>query len=102
MAARPEWYLERNLHAIPLTSAHAVSIPGSVDAWATILRDHGKFGLDTLVQPAIKAAEGGYRRPRHRIRLEEPVREIEERHQYRALPAAGRQARGRRRRDPSA
>jgi gamma-glutamyltranspeptidase/glutathione hydrolase len=60
MAATPEWYLERKLHSIPLTSAHAVSIPGAVDAWATILRDHGKFGLDTLLQPAIKAAEGGY------------------------------------------
>ena len=60
MAAKPEWYIERNLHAIPLTSAHAVSVPGSVDAWATILRDHGKFGLDTLLQPAIKAAEEGY------------------------------------------
>src|ERR1700744_1552289 len=31
-AARAEWYLERNIHAVPLTSAHAVSIPGSVDA----------------------------------------------------------------------
>src|ERR1700727_1995178 len=60
MAAKPEWYLERNLHSIPLTSAHAVSIPGSVDAWSIILRDHGKFGLDTLLQPAIKAAEEGY------------------------------------------
>src|SRR6201991_1498507 len=60
MAATPEWYLERKLNAIPLTSAHSVSIPGAVDAWATILRDHGKFGLDTLLQPAIKAAEDGY------------------------------------------
>src|SRR5467141_1709384 len=60
VAATPEWYLERNLRAIPLTSAHAVSIPGAVDAWATILRDHGKLGLDTLLQPAIKAAEEGY------------------------------------------
>src|ERR1700739_3262973 len=60
MAAKPEWYLERNMHAIPLTSAHAVSIPGAVDAWTTILRDHGKLGLDTLLQPAIKAAEEGY------------------------------------------
>jgi len=59
MAATPNG-LERNLHAIPLTSAHAVSIPGAVDAWATILRDHGKLGLDTLLQPAIKAAEEGY------------------------------------------
>src|SRR6201998_4561873 len=46
-AATAEWYLERNMHAIPLTSAHAVSIPGAVDAWATILRDHGNLGLDT-------------------------------------------------------
>ena len=59
-AATAEWYLERNMHAIPLTSAHSVTIPGSIDAWATILRDHGKFGLDTLLQPAIKAAEEGY------------------------------------------
>src|SRR3984957_15076168 len=60
MAAKPEWYLERKMHAVPLTSAHAVSIPGAIDAWTTILRDHGKFGLDTLLQPAIKAAEQGY------------------------------------------
>jgi gamma-glutamyltranspeptidase/glutathione hydrolase len=60
MAATVEWYLERNMHSIPLTSAHAVSIPGAIDAWETILRDHGKMGLDTLLQPAIKAAEDGY------------------------------------------
>src|SRR5579859_3086383 len=59
-AAKAEWYLERKIHAVPLTSAHAVSIPGAVDAWQTILRDHGKFGLDALLQPAIKAAEEGY------------------------------------------
>ena len=42
------------------------------------------------------------RRSAHRVRLEEPVREAEERHQHRALSAAARQARGCRRRDPSA
>src|SRR5258706_831638 len=60
MAATPEWYLEHNIKAIPLTSPHAVTIPGAVDAWTVILRDHGKFGLDSLLQPAIKAAEEGY------------------------------------------
>ena len=60
MAAQASWYLERKINSIQLTSAHAVSIPGAVDAWATILRDHGKLGLDTLLQPAIKAAEQGY------------------------------------------
>src|SRR5438034_9392996 len=60
MAATPEWYLEHNIKAIPLTSSHAVTIPGAVDAWTVILRDHGKFGLDSLLQPAIRAAEEGY------------------------------------------
>jgi gamma-glutamyltranspeptidase/glutathione hydrolase len=59
-AATPEWYLERDIKSIPLTSAHAVTVPGAVDAWATILRDHGRLGLDRLLQPAIKAAEEGY------------------------------------------
>jgi gamma-glutamyltranspeptidase/glutathione hydrolase len=59
-AAKVEWYLDRKIHAVPLTSAHSVSIPGAIDAWQTILRDHGKFGLDRLLQPAIKAAEEGY------------------------------------------
>src|ERR1700709_89917 len=57
MAANAEWYLERKIHSVPLTSAHAVSIPGAIDAWDAILRDHGKLGLDSLLQPAIKAAE---------------------------------------------
>lgn len=60
MAAKADWYLERKINSVPLTSAHAVSIPGAIDAWETILRDHGKLGLDTLLQPAIKAAEEGY------------------------------------------
>src|SRR6516225_1563614 len=59
-AASAEWYLERKITSVPLTSAHAVSIPGAVDAFATVLRDHGKFGFDRLLQPAIKAAEEGY------------------------------------------
>ena len=60
MAATPEWGSQHNLRSIQLTSAHAVSIPGAIDAWETILQDHGRFGLDTLLQPAIKAAEQGY------------------------------------------
>ena len=59
-AAEPYWYLERDLHAIPLTSAHAVSCSRRGGCLGTILRDHGKLGLDTLLQPAIKAAEEGY------------------------------------------
>ena len=60
MAANADWYLERKITSVPLTSAHAVSIPGVIDAFATVLRDHGKFGFDRLLEPAIKAAEEGY------------------------------------------
>src|ERR1700727_2913258 len=60
VAAAPAMDYGNQPPGIPLTSAHAVSIPGAVDAWDVILRDHGKFGLDTLLQPAIKAAEEGY------------------------------------------
>ncbi len=59
-AATVDWYLERKIHSVPLTSAHAVSVPGAIDAWARILQDHGRLGLDRLLQPAIRAAEDGY------------------------------------------
>src|SRR6201747_3059380 len=59
-AATAEWDIEHRMHAIPTTGAHSVTVPGAIDAWETILRDHGKLGLDTLLQPAIKAAEQGY------------------------------------------
>ena len=56
-AATPEWYIEHKMHAIPTTGAHSVTVPGAIDAWETILRDQGKFGLDRLLQPAIEAAD---------------------------------------------
>jgi gamma-glutamyltranspeptidase / glutathione hydrolase len=59
-AATAEWYMERKMFAIPGAGPHSVTIPGAIDAWATILGDHGKFGLDAALQPAIKAAEEGY------------------------------------------
>src|SRR5256884_7968451 len=45
-AANADWYLERKINSVPLTSAHAVSIPGVIDAFATVLRDHGKVRFD--------------------------------------------------------
>src|SRR3954466_1790560 len=46
-AATPEWFIEHKMNAIPTTGVHSVSIPGAIDAWATILRDHGRLGFDT-------------------------------------------------------
>lgn len=42
------------------TSIHAVTVPGALDAWEAILKDHGRFGLDRNLQAAIKYAEGGF------------------------------------------
>src|SRR3569832_2413743 len=56
-AATPEWYLERNMKEIPLTSAHAVTFPGAIDLWSTILRDHDKNKNNTQNQPTNKTTK---------------------------------------------
>ena len=42
------------------TSAHAVTIPGAVDAWDRMLGAHGTFDLDRALAPAIRYAEEGF------------------------------------------
>jgi gamma-glutamyltranspeptidase/glutathione hydrolase len=58
--AHAEWYLERGITTMPQIGAHAVTVPGVVDGWAKLLDDHGRLGLDVVLQPAIAAAENGY------------------------------------------
>jgi gamma-glutamyltranspeptidase/glutathione hydrolase len=48
------------LTAIARQSPHAVTIPGAVDAWSQLLRDHGTRDLGTVLQPAIAYARDGY------------------------------------------
>jgi gamma-glutamyltranspeptidase/glutathione hydrolase len=43
----------------PLHSAHAVTVPGAIDAFCQLSADHGKLGLDALLAPAIRYAEEG-------------------------------------------
>ncbi len=45
---------------IPATSPHAVTVPGAIEAWEAILQAHGRFGLDRVLQPAIRYAEEGF------------------------------------------
>lgn len=58
-AARLDWYLERGVYEIAERSAHAVTVPGAVDAWFRLLADHGSRDMATLLQPAIRVAEDG-------------------------------------------
>ncbi|MGE4482575.1 gamma-glutamyltransferase family protein [Acidocella sp.] len=42
------------------SSVHAITVPGGVCAWETLAKTHGRKGLDELLAPAIRFAEGGY------------------------------------------
>ncbi len=53
-------FREMGLTVIEEGSPHAVTVPGSIDAWATLAADHGRKDLGTLLQPAIGYAENGY------------------------------------------
>src|SRR5712671_3122511 len=59
-AATVEWYAERQIN-IATQTAHAVTVPGAVDAWCTLNQEHGTKPLAELLEPAARAAEDGYR-----------------------------------------
>ena len=59
-AASPEWFLERGIGLISPDSVHSVTVPGAVDAWCRLSKDHGKLGIDRLLQPAIQLAAKGF------------------------------------------
>jgi gamma-glutamyltranspeptidase/glutathione hydrolase len=50
----------QGLREIGMTSPHAVTVPGALDAWEAILKAHGRFGLDRALAAAIRYAEGGF------------------------------------------
>lgn len=59
-AATADWYAKKNIAAIPMQSPHAVTIPGAVDTWATLLKDHGRKTFADVLAPAIEYAERGF------------------------------------------
>jgi gamma-glutamyltranspeptidase/glutathione hydrolase len=60
MAATPEWYERRGMTAIDRHSPHAVTVPGAVEAWSRLIKDHGRRPLRAALEPAIALARGGY------------------------------------------
>lgn len=59
-AAEIAAYHALGLEKVPLRGAHAVTLPGAVDAWARLLADHGRKTMAEVLAPAIAYAEQGY------------------------------------------
>ena len=55
-----DFFENEGIEHIHLTTAHAVSIPGSVDAWTRVLSEYGTMNLDRVFAAAIGYAEDGY------------------------------------------
>ena len=60
MAATPEWYERHGVGVIDRHSPHAVTIPGAVEAWSQLIKDHGRRPLKAALAPAIALAREGY------------------------------------------
>ena len=58
--ASTEALLAQGLREIGMTSPHAVTVPGSIEAWDAILKAQGTFPLQRALAPAIRFAEGGF------------------------------------------
>jgi gamma-glutamyltranspeptidase/glutathione hydrolase len=59
-AASAEWFLDRGIGQISPDSVHSVTVPGAIEAWCRLAEDHGKLGIDRLLQPAIELAAKGF------------------------------------------
>ncbi len=55
-----DWFSSRGLTGIERMSGQSVTVPGAVDAWFQLVRDHGSMDLGRLLQPAISYARDGY------------------------------------------
>jgi gamma-glutamyltranspeptidase / glutathione hydrolase len=59
-AATAAWYAANGIERITTESAHAVTVPGSIDGWCRLLADYGTMDLAGLLAPAIGYADDGF------------------------------------------
>jgi gamma-glutamyltranspeptidase/glutathione hydrolase len=59
-ARHPDWFRDQRIDKLDPDSIHAITVPGAVEAWCRLAKDHGKLGLDQLLRPAIHYAEEGF------------------------------------------
>lgn len=50
---------DQGLSTMPIHSPHAVTIPGAIDAFCRLSKDHGKLGLKASLAPTIHYADAG-------------------------------------------
>ena len=58
--ATPEAFAAMGLDHVPGSGPLAAAVPGAVDAWLLLLRDHGSLPLATVLEPAIGYARHGH------------------------------------------
>ena len=58
-ALDPARLRDEGMTSISLDSPHAISLPGAVDGFIQLAKDHGKIGLKACLAPAIHYAETG-------------------------------------------
>lgn len=59
-AATREHYLAEGFDLVPGSGALAAAVPGAVDAWFVLLRDHGTWTLPAVLDYAIDYAQTGH------------------------------------------
>lgn len=59
-AATPQALAALGVTALERRTPHVVTVPGAVDAWATLAVDHGTMPLAELLAPAIRFADEGF------------------------------------------
>jgi gamma-glutamyltranspeptidase/glutathione hydrolase len=59
-AATPEWYAKAGIKAIETQTPHSVTVPGAIDGWDRLLKDHGTRTFAEVLAPAIEYAEKGW------------------------------------------
>ncbi len=59
-AATVQALKERGVTQLERSSPHSVVVPGAIDAWTQLHKDHGRMPFSELLQPAIDTARQGY------------------------------------------
>lgn len=78
--ATPEAFAAMGLDHVPGSGPLAAAVPGAVDAWLLLLRDHGTLPLATVLEPAIGYAREGHPMLARVAATIEHVRDLFEQH----------------------